>query len=186
MRNSAKGVLAAGAAVALLVGGGGTLAFWSDSNLYDIDSTLGTGSLSLGEVSCDDWTLDAAEGGGTFDPATDELVPGDTLTRTCTSVINAEGKHLNATIGLSGGATNIDQPLVDEGFTLTSAVTKTAPAGTPESIGTSISSLDDGYTLTATFTATFPYGGASPADNDSMSQIASIADLTITAVQVHD
>ncbi|MDP9822810.1 alternate-type signal peptide domain-containing protein [Nocardioides massiliensis] len=93
MRKEVKATLALGAAGALLVGGAGTLAFWTD------EATLGGASLTSGKLAVDAsdcdagaavWTLE----GDAFDPATDRLIPGDTLTMTCDVAIDVAGTHL--------------------------------------------------------------------------------------------
>ena len=180
MRNSAKGVLAAGAAVALLVGGGGTLAFWNDIETFGA-GRINSGSLSLGEVACGSWMYDAEGGGGAFD-ATDVIVPGDTLTRTCVSAIVAEGDHLEADISVTGGSLSAGTSGADllAEATLNLDVTKTSTGNVTSPLGPSISSSDDGSTLTAVLTLEFPYGVL---DNGSMSQGLDIDAVTITATQ---
>ncbi len=39
-----------------------------------------------------------------FDPATSTLVPGDSITKTCTFDVTAVGDHLRATLAATGGA----------------------------------------------------------------------------------
>ncbi len=83
MNKTTKGALAAGAAVVLLTGGAGTLAFWTDSSRSPAapastrhhedrtDATVGTCANKA-------WVLDSAAlpAGPTFAPATEFLVPG--------------------------------------------------------------------------------------------------------------
>lgn len=181
MRNSAKGVLAASAAVALLVGGGGTLAFWQDVEAFGGD-TINSGSLSLGDVTCGSWMYDTEGGGGEFTVASDVIVPGDTLTRTCTSTIVAEGDHLVADVAVTDGSINPGSSGADLLAEATWAleVTKTSTENVTSALGTSISSIDDDSTLTAVLTLGFPYGVL---DNGSMSQKVDLDAVTITATQ---
>lgn len=78
MRKSTKGALAAVAAGALLLGGAGTLAYWTDeATIAGTDIT--TGHLTVDATDCEAGTLVWTLEGDAFDPTTDTLIPGDTL-----------------------------------------------------------------------------------------------------------
>ncbi|TXL62946.1 alternate-type signal peptide domain-containing protein [Aeromicrobium terrae] len=185
MKKSTKGAAAAATAGILLLGGAGTLAFWTDS------LTVGGGSISSGHLSLDDttgddnvcanapWILDDDEDpmGAEFNPATDKIVPGDVLTKTCTFTVNAVGTHLRATLGTTGGqeggATDLNaEASVDASFTVGG-----------DSGVTEITDQNDNETVVATITLTFPYGVE---DNDSQDDTLTISDYTVTATQVHN
>lgn len=95
MNKFAKGSLAAGAGVVLLLGGAGTLAYWNDS----VD--LAGGTINAG-------TLDLSTDGGTWKqgstPITDintwTMVPGDKLTYTADLDLIAEGNNIQGTVVL--------------------------------------------------------------------------------------
>lgn len=179
MNKASKGLLAASAAGVLLLGGAGSLAYWSDA------AEVGGGTLNAGQLQLDDttsggcaaatWTLDTAEdpAGAAFDPATDTLVPGDVLSKHCTFTIAAVGTHLRADLTASGGAASGDlaPALVTSGtFTVGGATV------------TSITDADNGATLDATVQVTFdPASG-----NDTQLQSASLSDFTVGLAQVHD
>ena len=99
MKKSTKGAFAAGSAAVLLMGGVGTLAYWNDSETVT-GTTIGSGRLDLEVVDCDDWQLDA-DGGAGGDLGSREIVPGDSLTKTCTYTLTAEGDHLEASLGIT-------------------------------------------------------------------------------------
>ena len=44
-----------------------------------------------------------ATAGAVFDPASSTLVPGDSITKTCTFDVTAAGDHLRATLAATGG-----------------------------------------------------------------------------------
>jgi alternate signal-mediated exported protein len=109
MNRTTKGALAAGAAGALLLGGVGTLAFWTDTEVItgtDIDS----GHLQLVSPDCTGWLLD---GGAAY--VAQVLVPGDILTQVCEYTVTADGEHLTASFDATA-PTDVtgDAPLVDE------------------------------------------------------------------------
>ncbi|QHF25740.1 alternate-type signal peptide domain-containing protein [Rathayibacter sp. VKM Ac-2804] len=97
MKKTTKGAIAAGAAVVLLLGGAGTLAFWSDSAPIDAGE-IEAGNLTLA-VAPGVWS-DATPGtttGAEFDPAIDRIVPGDVIRYTTTATVAGIGKNLEAT-----------------------------------------------------------------------------------------
>lgn len=173
MEKSTKGALAAAVAGALLLGGAGTLAYWSDSD--DVaGSEFNAGSLSLTPLNgCDVWNLDSGEPGGQpFAPDTDLLVPGDVVTKVCTFTVDATGEHLRATV-TAATPTGSD------------ALFSELDVDTDLSIGedtiTEITDDNDGNTLTVTVTVTFdPDSG-----NDSQTDSALLDDIAIVTQQVH-
>ncbi|ALG85706.1 alternate-type signal peptide domain-containing protein [Gordonia phthalatica] len=106
MNKMTKGALAAAAAAAILAGGAGTMAAWNSQ------SSLGSGSVTAGTLNIEQvgtagtWHWNTADGAA-FDPATDRLVPGDTVVYVGEYKITAVGTHLTATLkpsvaGISG------------------------------------------------------------------------------------
>ena len=176
MNRSTKGALAGGAAVALLLGGMGTLAFWTDTGTIesvDVDS----GHLKLVSPDCGaGWILD---GGATFTDA-HFLVPGDTLTKVCTYTIDAAGEHLGATFTATG-PTDIGgaAALVDEiSFGAAYEVNDVASGDTDVAVS-------DGDVVKATLTVTWPYGVEDNDSNVLAGLTASLADVTVVATQTH-
>ena len=90
MNKFAKGSLAAGAGLVLLLGGAGTLAYWNDSEHLD-GGTINTGSLTL------DQPTDAESG---WDQEIEIWVPGDKATYTTTLTLEAEGDNIQGNIVL--------------------------------------------------------------------------------------
>lgn len=185
MRNSIKAALAATTGAALLLGGAGSLAFWTDSTEVQPDTTLTSGTLDLGAPDCGDWTLD---GGFVYAPADDEIVPGDTLTRTCQFQITAVGEHLEAELE-ADAPTMTDSALEDE-LTFTAVYELDVDAtddGTgetpvdPEAGAVVFTDADDGSYLRVAFTVDFPYGVE---DNDSNGALTTqLGAITVTATQ---
>ena len=111
MKKKTKAAIAAGAGAVILLGGAGSLAFWNDS------STTTEGEISSGELSLDD-----CENGGTWtdvnqattisDIEAFRIVPGDTLSYTCVTAINATGDNLSATLTADIGEVTGDADLL--------------------------------------------------------------------------
>lgn len=181
MKRTTKGAVAAAAAAVLLLGGAGSLAYWSDSDNVT-GGTFNSGQLSLVQVSdCDTaaWNLDTGEPGGQpFDPATETLVPGDTVKKICSFTVAAQGTHLRATVDAEPG-TNTGDLLPS----LTVAATDLAIAGTPDEPLTSgeITEDNDADVLKVTVAVTFN----SASDNTTQELQAVLDDIEIVTTQVH-
>lgn len=191
MRTSIKAALAAAAGGGLLLGGAGSLAYWDDDE--DIPTeTVTSGQLDLAAPDCDstDWKLDD---GSAFDPASDTLVPGDTLTRVCHFALTVTGEHLEAEFEAAAptkqaGALSdelvlsadyeIDADTTDNGGGAESAVDPEGAVTGAADIG----NANDGDYLRAVVTVSFPFGAG--VDNDSNGGVASVLDaITVTATQ---
>ncbi|EGD23846.1 alternate signal-mediated exported protein [Prescottella equi] len=147
MNKKTKGAIAAGAAAALLAGGAGTFATWSDSKTLDA-GTVTAGKLQFTGTPAGEWykgTDTSATGTKITDIATYRVVPGDVLTYKATADFIAQGDNLNATLsldetaagsfsGLTWGATSVSATGVDgsgvitpnDGTVRSAVVTKTA------------------------------------------------------------
>ena len=140
MNKFAKGAIATGAAMVLLMGGAGSLAYWNAS------SSFSAGSISSG-------SLTITPGTGSWNNSIAKIVPGDSRTYTKTFTITAVGDNLHANVstnidaitnGITGATANTTFVLVDS---LSAPVTPTA----------GVYAIAEGtYTLTATITVNFP------------------------------
>src|SRR6478609_5179369 len=158
MNTMIKGSIAGATGIALLMGGFGTYALWSDSE------NLAAHGVQSGE-------LDIATSAGVYDDAnsaaandwtaTDKMVPGDKVTYTQTFTVKGSGKNLKRTIayvkptlsstfsgltdtvditsssaditaGSTAGSFTFAQPFGTA--TLTAKVTYTLPAGTANQV----------------------------------------------------
>ena len=170
MQNSIKGALAAITGGALLLGGAGSLAYWSDESTIggaDIES----GTLALSAPSCAGWKLD---GDTAF--AAQKLVPGDVLTQVCTFTVTAEGAHLAATFDVS-------TPTWDEADALTGELDVDAAYRIDaEPVTAFPAAVANEDVVTATVTVAFDGAAAT---NASRSISSALDDITITATQSH-
>lgn len=184
MKKTTKGALAAVAGGTLLFGGAGSLAYWTGESTVT-GSTINSGTIDLSTPDCTvgagthNWQLD---GGDPFDPATDEIVPGDTLTKVCNTTLTMIGSHIGATLGIDTAAFSGTNGLIDELAPPTATFTVDGGAYAPlTTAGT--------YTVQATITVDFPFGVE---DNDSNSPVggpvlaAVLDDIAVSATQTHD
>lgn len=89
MNKMFKGSIVGAAGVAVLMGGFGTFALWSDSETFD------THAVEAGELSITAGTATLVDQTGATWTSGDRLVPGDTLTLTQPVTVTAEGKNLS-------------------------------------------------------------------------------------------
>jgi len=179
MQKVTKGIVAAGVGATLLVGGGGTLAFWTDNQ------TVPGGAINAGRLNivtdatntgCGPWTLDTGESAPSTYTVGDPIVPGDVLSRSCAYTVQAVGNHLRATLGVS--AANFSGAAGNFGGDLTAAISGTKINGTP---ATEITEIDNGKTLTTSVTVTF-----NSASGNGTKNLQTVLDtITVTANQVH-
>lgn len=184
MNKTTKGSLAAGAAAVLLLGGAGSLAYWTDSATVN-GGSVNSGFLTLDDGDCDDSWVYAA---GSASPGATvvNFVPGDIVTKQCTFVIGAEGDNLAATPAIPASVTITPTPAAPS-FTATVGATYTL-AGAAYSASTPITEDDDGDALVATILVTIPFGTNEAGvplvnANDTQNITAALADLTVTLTQ---
>jgi len=183
MKKSTKGAIAVAAAAVLLLGGAGSIAYWSESATVE-GGTIEAGELKLDDGSCDDaWVYagDSASAG----EAVGTIVPGDSITKDCTFTIAAQGDNLEATPTLPE-TISVTQTAGDENPATTLELTADATYEAGGSAVTTITEANDGQTLTATITVTFPYGDDETVNaNDTQNLIAELDELTVTLEQVN-
>ena len=132
MNKLVKGSIAGAAGIALLLGGAGTFALWNDSVVVQ-SATVQTGKLEIAKTGTPTWSDVSASGstGATFDPATQKIVPGDTVRLSQTVTISGEGKNLKARFALSDLAAAIPTALSNQitvaGETFTPVTVKLTP-----------------------------------------------------------
>jgi alternate signal-mediated exported protein len=178
MKKSTKGAIAAAAAGVLLLGGAGTLAYWTDAETVD-GGDVTAGSIELTSVTCDaDWTHDDAGGTG----AVTTIVPGDVITKECTGTLTLVGDHIGATVDIDDASFSGTGEL-DEVLDVTATMTSPAPTITAPGVHNVVVDID----------VTFPYGGpisapdpTTGADNTTQLDTATLDDMELVAVQVHD
>lgn len=178
MDKALKGALAAGGASVLLLGGAGTLAFWTDAE--DVGGTqITSGNLTLSAPDCStaagahDWELD---GGVPFVPGTHDLVPGDSISKVCDMELTVTGTHVGATLAASPAV------FTDATSTLDASLTSSAVFRVNNAAYVPITAAGT-YAVRATLTVTL----ASTVDTlTSQDGDVDLDAITVTATQTHD
>jgi alternate signal-mediated exported protein len=179
-----KAAIATGGAAVLLLGGAGTMAFWTASG------TLSSAAITSGEltpatqnVTCTSWTY---QNGGA---AVNLIVPGDVVQATCTMTVTGSGDHLSVLATESPSPATFQQSNALTGALQVAVGDVSVDGGAPVAAGTPISlsaTTATSHTLAIALTVTFPYGTA--ADNTTnqsggfQAQLSNIA-LTLTQQQ---
>ncbi|WP_193605265.1 alternate-type signal peptide domain-containing protein [Nocardioides dongkuii] len=170
MNKTAKGALAASTAAVLLMGGAGSLAYWTDS------VAGGAGTVNAGQLTIDGeagtWTHNGAD---VANPQAVTAVPGDEFVYTGSYTIGATGDDLQATLAVTKGAASgglADAVTVTPSFVL---------AGTELTADQVISDADDGETLAVAIDVDFAWGAEG--DNASQGQTLNLTNYTVTLTQ---
>lgn len=177
MNKAVKGALAGGAAVALLLGGAGTLAYWTADDTVAADD-ITTGKLTLANGECTDWEYAAGKAGAGTTVV--KAVPGDVVTSTCSYAVDAEGDNLVAGIDVSEVA---DLSTAGGG-----TVTATVDATYTVDGATATTVTENDESVVVTLVVTLPYGSANDpfgttdgsAVNGNASQVSTAALDSIT------
>lgn len=166
MKKTTKGLAAAGAAAVLLLGGAGSLAYWTDDAPVT-GGTLTAGSIELGAVTCAGWKHVEDDSAVTL------IVPGDEVYNLCTTTLTLTGDHIGATVEIDAASLPTG-PLADE---LDASVALEDENGAP------VAAVTETSDVTARISVTFGYAAAT---NGSQLGTATLDALTLDAVQTHD
>ena len=175
MNKTTKGAFAASAAAVLLLGGAGSLAYWSDTDTLTTGKVT-AGNLTLNDAQCDEaWTYAGKANNG--EPVL-VFVPGDTITKTCTFVVKGSGDNLKATL------TTPDTFGVSSSKGALKATVGATYAIAGKAVPATITSANDGDVVTATLNISFPFGdSASVNANDMQDTVATFDDITVNLTQ---
>lgn len=152
MNKMIKGSIAGATGVALLMGGFGTYALWSDSE------NLAANGVQSGELTIDTTpgVYDDTRTGAANDwLASDKLVPGDVVSYTQTFTVKGTGKNLEGTISYTEPALSSTFTTLDHDVEVTASsgtIVETAPGSNQFTFSDPFGSA----TLTAVVTYTLP------------------------------
>ncbi len=140
----ATAAIAGGVGVALLLGGAGTLAYWTDNSATSQE--IQSGSLSLGTIT-DEWTIQ--NGSGAAQAFVGPIVPGDVLTTTVSVPVDVTGQNMKATLDVTDAVVDGDQALEDA--LQVKVVSVNGAAG-------STATVTEDATVPVVISVTFPFG----------------------------
>jgi alternate signal-mediated exported protein len=165
MNKLVKGSIAAAAGIALLLGGAGSLAYWSDSQ------AVNAGTVTSG-------VLDVTTGtAGSWSPTIAKIVPGDTVTYTEVLTLTATGDNLKAQI--SDNLASITNGITGSTATATYVVKQGANVLTPTSGKYTLGA--GAYTLTVSIVVAFPTTVVNQAGQNASVNLSTLA-VTVTQV----
>lgn len=167
MRHPIKAALAATAGGALLLGGAGSLAYWSDGET-DGPHTITSGRLDLSAPVCTDgWTDGTATN---LDLSAFRIVPGDTLTRSCDFTVDVAGDNLLTELAFTKPALDANTLAGELDYSATYALNGGVAADLApyDNLAPAIENLSDGDVITVEYTVDLPFQ-VGVVDNDSNS-----------------
>ncbi|WP_255447736.1 alternate-type signal peptide domain-containing protein [Schumannella sp. 10F1B-5-1] len=193
MNKLTKGAIAGAAGIVLLMGGAGSLAYWTGSADAGSATTINAGQLKVVKSGTDGaWKVNNATM-----PASYTAVPGDELTFTQTFTVSATGSNLKFDLGLANGAVSYTGSAVstNPNYALSQRLVQSATYTVNTGAGiTAVSGNPDRYTVTGTGTNTitvtakikWDFGTVSnvAADNQAQSGSVGFASNAITLTQV--
>ncbi|PZU46566.1 MAG: alternate-type signal peptide domain-containing protein [Microbacterium sp.] len=200
MKKTTKGTIAAGAALMLLLGTGGTLAYWNDSANLSGQNSITAGQLRVAQNGAASWSIKHQNGtaSAVSDITTVRIVPGDQLIYTGNYNVTAEGQDLAFKVDLAAGsiaaatAGAADTALAGR---LTAATTFSVNGGAATAPGTAVTvakptGADNGvktHTVVITATITWPFGtdaSSATADNPAKQGKVNLSQFALTVTQV--
>ncbi|CAL4858618.1 alternate-type signal peptide domain-containing protein [Microbacterium sp. MM2322] len=189
MNNILKGTIAAGAGVALLLGGAGTFALWNAS-ASTAGGTIVAGDLSITPVAeAPSWTVNGGSPLSNLDGY--PLVPGDVVTYSTDMTITATGDNLVATLDIDPASISPTSATAPADVALADYLTANAVL---DATGTGISAGPAPYTVTAgadgvsevvsvDVTITFPKSTTAGFENDTKLGSVDLDELAVTLTQ---
>ncbi|MET0854759.1 MAG: alternate-type signal peptide domain-containing protein [Microterricola sp.] len=198
MKKITKAAIAGTVGAALLVGGAGSLAFWTDS-AEGPQVEIQSGQLDLGTIASTEqsWLIQQVVSGTTpqpaaaFNAASDLVVPGDVLTTTVDVPVTLAGKNLEAVLAVDVDALSVGAEPTAADTALLAAlqaggVKVTKINGT--AVGSGVASVNltpasvTGGTVAVEIAVTFPWGTAGEFNGAKLGDVAFAADYTLTQV----
>ncbi|MFQ6484496.1 alternate-type signal peptide domain-containing protein [Brachybacterium epidermidis] len=175
MNKFAKGSLAAGAGLVLLLGGAGTLAYWNT----DIELTGGGVSAGTLELTADTEQLIKAG------PVT--LAPGDEQTFSAELNLLAEGEGIQGTVALDEtsilyyNAEGVETPDLAEKYDVEITLAEEPEGGLSASGDTLVFTQPGEYTIDVEVTIALPYGDS--VDNSTQGSSVNFEKVSFVATQ---
>ncbi|UJP10263.1 alternate-type signal peptide domain-containing protein [Microbacterium sp. KUDC0406] len=195
MNKTTKGTIAAGAAVLLLLGTGGTLAYWNGS--ADLGGqTISAGQLTVVQDGTPTWTIQHVD--GTASDVTSitglRIVPGDKLVYQGEYDITGQGQNLAFTVGLTDSAIAPSDSSKDTDKALANLLADSAEfsvdaepavdAGTPVTVAKTGANGIVNHTATITATINWPFGDTTTGDNAAQLGSVDLSKFTLAVTQV--
>ena len=170
MKKTTAAAVAAAVGAALLLGGAGTLAYWSDTET-SATQTISSGSLDLGTLSDGTWTV---TNGSVVNAAyTGAIVPGDKLTKTVNIPVTLSGQNINATLAVTTPAVNTAPNLSNADLASALTVSVASVGGDAGASKTFTGAKTATPTVPVVITVEFPFG--TTADASDLTELKSIS-----------
>jgi len=193
MQRLTKAAMSTGAAALLLMGGAGTMAYWTAQSTATAPTALASGAFTVSGAQCGNWVYAASM--SDKGDAVGAIVPGDSVTTNCTYTLSGSGTNL-ALAGAKVNTPTWNTTTSDAALTSalgTASVGSITFAGDPKTVdaatgmftdGSTIAIASSGTAVSVQINVTFPLG--SSADNSTLSATAltaALQDVSVTFFQ---
>jgi alternate signal-mediated exported protein len=193
MNRITKAAMAMGAGAVLLVGGAGSLAYWSGSAQATSGATLNTGTLQASNGTCGGWTWLKGMTLATGAPVATPIIPGQSVQMVCTVTINGQGQDLRVTASFNSPTWTLAKFNGVVNLTTSAAVvtrSSPTPAGPVATVSpapaSGVFAVNGSYSVAVTVTADFPYGDSGTVSNNAtMNLNDALSAVVLTFVQVN-
>lgn len=193
MNKITKGALAAGAAVALLIGTGTTLAYWNSTVNVGEPTVISAGDLRLAQTSAPTWTIAHTDGTETVvaDLTSVRIVPGDRLVFGAEYQIAAQGRNLDISAVITEGSIAPVNPADTADVSLASNLVKSA-AFTINGVAGSTATIQHRSDTTGTYNVvidvtldwSFGADGSQTDDNQAKTGQVNLSQFAVSVNQV--
>lgn len=186
MKKTTTVALTAALGATLLLGGAGTLAFWTDTKT-SATQTINSGNLSLGALESGNWKIQNVVGDKKSQlvdlNSNTRIVPGDVLTQTVQVPVTLVGENLKANLTVSGpqlvGDNNLKNALSATVVSINGQAVN-ANGSTPAAVALTPTSVNNGK-VPVVISVTFPFGTAATAI-EQMQSTSITSSYTLTQV----
>jgi alternate signal-mediated exported protein len=181
-----KGAVAGATGVALLAGGFGSFALFTNTEALPSGSLV-TGVLTsaAGTTTYADRSPDATS--ATWDPATDEMVPGDVIEVAVPLTVTAKGKNLKGKVAFDGSAVSLTDPALNNklslNYDIVPADNDTVTAGQQTEVGVTYTAKDTPVSFVETADGDFVVTGIA---TFTLSSTANQAETDAANVAIRD
>lgn len=189
MERLTKAAIATGGAAVLLLGGAGTMAYWTATGTASGGAALSSGNLEITDSACTGWQY-ANASGVPLDPAVtveNGIVPGDVVVATCTVTMTGEGDHLVVEAEWAGLPTVTSVTVGTESVTVDTGTPELTTDAGAELTGEgyiNMSTSTAAVTASVPITVTWPYGTASTPPAASVPIVDLSGSITVTVTQL--
>lgn len=177
MKKTTTAAIAASVGAALLLGGAGTLAYWTDTETSGTQN-IASGNLDLGPLQAGNWKIQHSANGKTTQPVDyntgAKIVPGDILTQTVQVPVTLVGENMKAKLTVNGPKVEGDATFSKQLTTAITSINGQPVNGAANGITLTPTSVNNGV-VPVTVSVTYPFGTQATKPGAEVNQTVSVS-----------